>query len=59
MAVSYTHLDVYKRQGQLSTPTWYLVALVILSMFSRKRWNEEEEEDGQEDVYTRQACRWY
>ena len=36
--------------GQLSTPTWYLVALVILSMFSRKRWNEEEEEDGQDSA---------
>ena len=35
--------------GQLSTPTWYLVALVILSMFSRKRWNEEEE-DGQDSA---------
>jgi len=33
--------------GQLSEPTWYLVALVILSMFSRKRWSEEEEEGGQ------------
>lgn len=33
--------------GQLSTSTWYLVALMVLSMFSRERWSEEEnrEED--------------
>ena len=27
-----------------STSTWYLVALVVLGMFSRERWNEEERE---------------
>ena len=36
--------------GQLSEPTWYLVALVILCMFSRKRWSEEEDEDGQDSA---------
>ncbi|WP_300771974.1 hypothetical protein [uncultured Akkermansia sp.] len=36
--------------GQLSEPTWYLVALVMLCMFSRKRWSEEEEEDGQDSA---------
>lgn len=39
--------------GQLSMPTWYLVALVILSMFSRKRWNDEEEDGEEEDSATR------
>lgn len=36
--------------GQLSTPTWYLVALVMLSMFSRRRWIEEEDEDAQDSA---------
>lgn len=37
--------------GQLSTSTWYLAALIVLSMLSRKRWNEEE--DGEADSATR------
>lgn len=36
--------------GQLSTPTWYLVALVMLSMFSRRRWIEEDDEEEQESA---------
>lgn len=29
--------------GLLSPSTWYLAALVVLSMFSRERWNEAED----------------
>lgn len=39
--------------SQLSTSTWYLVALVVLGMFSRERWNEEEREKEGEDSVAR------
>lgn len=44
--------------GLLSRPTWYFTALIILGMFSRKRWREEDASEQDSPDYDMRALVW-